>query len=440
MDTLSRRRFLQLTSGAAIGAAAPILSIDSIAAAARIRPLPLGTPIFVLITLYGGNDGLNTVIPYKDATYFQSRPEISYKESELLPLGEDLALNGSMSGIKTLWDLKKVAIIRGVGYPQPDRSHFSSMAIWQSASPVSHVSSGWLGRWLDRQGSDPMLAISLGSVLPPLLAGTKQSGSALPLGGLVVPTGKLALDCQRISAASGGDSTSRLARDGPVGRGRAPGGGSVVLSPLRAAVAGGGPGIPVRRTYPRPDPVRAAASAAPDGVRRDAPLRCSFLPGESVGYGERADGWRARAVQPPVLCGRRRAADCLAAAVALRGLRGFREKPGGALPLPGRGGHPGQPQQAAQGHPPRLGRVARRRAGLRFPRGRHLAHRPADGAARRVRDHRPALQGSGRAGRDRRPMGLGLFLCRQPLPLEIAAPDADPRVRRVRPGHPERAR
>ena len=206
MDTLSRRRFLQLTSGAAIGAAAPILSIDSIAAAAQLRPLPLGTPIFVLITLYGGNDGLNTVIPYKDGTYFQSRPEISYKESELLPLGEDLALNGSMSGIKTLWDLKKVAIIRGVGYPQPDRSHFSSMAIWQSASPVSHVSSGWLGRWLDRQQSDPMLAISLGSVLPPLLAGTKQSGSALPLGGLVVPTGKLALDCQRISAASGGDS------------------------------------------------------------------------------------------------------------------------------------------------------------------------------------------------------------------------------------------
>ncbi|MBI3429272.1 MAG: DUF1501 domain-containing protein [Actinobacteria bacterium] len=206
MDTLSRRRFLQLTGGAAIAAAAPLLSIDSIAQAALIRPLPLGTPIFVLITLYGGNDGLNTVIPYQDSAYYQARPEISYQESELLPIGEGLALNGSMSGIKALWESKKVAIIRGVGYPQPDRSHFSSMAIWQSASPISHVSSGWLGRWLDRQESDPMLAISLGSVLPPLLAGSKVSGSALPLGGLVVPSGKLALDCQRISAASGGDS------------------------------------------------------------------------------------------------------------------------------------------------------------------------------------------------------------------------------------------
>lgn len=206
MDTLSRRRFLQLTGGMALGATAPVLSMDAIAQAAQIRPLPLGTPIFLLITLYGGNDGLNTVIPYKDPAYYQSRPDISYKESELLPIGEDLALNGSMSGIKTLWDAKKVAIIRGVGYPQPDRSHFSSMAIWQSASPVNHVSSGWLGRWLDKQSSDPMLAISLGSVLPPLLAGSKQSGSALPLGGLVVPTGKLALDCQKISAASGSDS------------------------------------------------------------------------------------------------------------------------------------------------------------------------------------------------------------------------------------------
>lgn len=206
MDTLSRRRFLQLTGVAAICAAAPVLTIDSIATAAQIRPLPLGTPIFVLITLYGGNDGINTVIPYKESAYYQSRPEISYKESELLPIGENLALNGSMSGMKSLWDSKKVAIIRGVGYPQPDRSHFSSMAIWQSASPVSHVSSGWLGRWLDKEQSDPMLAISLGSVLPPLLAGTKQSGSALPLGGLVVPTGKLALDCQKISAASGSDS------------------------------------------------------------------------------------------------------------------------------------------------------------------------------------------------------------------------------------------
>jgi uncharacterized protein (DUF1501 family) len=206
MDTLSRRRFLQLTGAVAIGAVAPILTLEQIAQAGQLRPLPVGTPIFVIVTLYGGNDGLNTVIPYKDSIYYQSRPDISYSGADVLPIGQDLALNPSMTGIKSLWDQKKVAIVRGVSYPGPDRSHFSSMAIWQSASPQDQVSSGWLGRWLDNQASDPMLAISLGSILPPLLAGNKQSGSSLPLGGIVVPTGALALECQQISAVNRSDS------------------------------------------------------------------------------------------------------------------------------------------------------------------------------------------------------------------------------------------
>lgn len=206
MDTLSRRRFLQLSGVAAIAAATPLLTIEQIAQAALLRPLPLGTPILVVITLYGGNDGLNTVVPYNDPLYFQARPDISYAQGDVLPLDADLALNGSMTGIKNLWDQNKVAIVRGVGYPDPDLSHFTSMAIWQSASPVHHVSSGWLGRWLDTQPRDPMSAISLGSVLPPLLAGNNVAGSALPLGGVVVPTGTLALDCQKISAATRTDS------------------------------------------------------------------------------------------------------------------------------------------------------------------------------------------------------------------------------------------
>lgn len=206
MDTFSRRKFLQLSGAAAIAAATPMITLEQIAQAAQMRPLPLGTPILVVVTLYGGNDGLNTVVPYKDPLYFQARPDISYDVTDLLPLDSDLALNGAMTGIKSLWDQKKVAIIRGVGYPEPDLSHFTSMAIWQSASPVHHVSSGWLGRWLDTQQRDPMLAISLGSVLPPLLAGNTLAGSALPLGGIVVPTGTLALDCQKISAVTRQDS------------------------------------------------------------------------------------------------------------------------------------------------------------------------------------------------------------------------------------------
>ncbi len=206
MDTISRRKFLALTSGVALGAAVPLLSLQDIAQAAIDRPLPANTPILVAVTLYGGNDGLNTLIPYADSLYFSSRPDISYPAEKLLQLDSSLALNPAMTGIKSLWDEKKVAIIRGVGYPKPDRSHFSSMAKWQTGNPLTHVSTGWLGRWIDTQATDPMLAISLGSVLPPLLAGAKKSGSALPLGGLVIPTGQLAADCAKLSSASSSDS------------------------------------------------------------------------------------------------------------------------------------------------------------------------------------------------------------------------------------------
>jgi uncharacterized protein (DUF1501 family) len=207
MDTISRRKFLKLTTGAvAVGVAASYLTLDEIAEAAINRPLAAGTPILVLVTLYGGNDGLNTVIPYKDPVYFSARPEISYKAETMLPLDAELALNPSMSGIKSLWDQKKVAIIRGVGYPKPDRSHFSSMAKWQSASPEKNINSGWLGRWLDSQPEDPMLAISLGSVLPPMLAGNRISGSALPLGGLVIPKGTFASQCIQLSKPARADS------------------------------------------------------------------------------------------------------------------------------------------------------------------------------------------------------------------------------------------
>lgn len=207
MDTVTRRKFLKLTSGAvAVGAAAPLLSIEEIAQAAIDRPLPANTPILVVITLYGGNDGLNTVIPYKDPIYFSSRPDISYKPETMLPLDAELALNPAMKGLKALWDQKKVAIVRGVGYPDPDHSHFSSMAKWQTASPAKHISSGWLGRWVDTQPEDSMLAISLGSVLPPMLAGTKRSGSALPLGGLVIPKGDLATQCLKLSKPVAKDS------------------------------------------------------------------------------------------------------------------------------------------------------------------------------------------------------------------------------------------
>ena len=206
MSKYTRRQFLKFSGAATAASAASVLSINDIAEAAITRPLPLGTPILVVVTLYGGNDGLNTVIPYKDSAYYAARPTLNYKPETLLPLSNDMALNASMTGIKSLWDQQKVAVVRGVGYPKPDRSHFSSMAIWQTGSPQSHLNTGWLGRWLDNQAVDPMLAISLGSVLPPLLAGATQSGSALPIGGLAIPNGAIGKACLRLSTQSQQDS------------------------------------------------------------------------------------------------------------------------------------------------------------------------------------------------------------------------------------------
>lgn len=206
MDTLSRRRFLALSGGAGVAAAANILNVSDIAEAAITRPLPAGTPILVVVTLYGGNDGLNTVVPYSDSLYYSLRPDISYAPDKILPLDSALGLNPAMGAIKNLWDKKKVAIIRGVGYPDSDRSHFSSMAIWQSAERTQTTKSGWLGRWVDTQPEDPLLAINLGSVLPPLLVGKKRSGSVLPLGGLITPTGSFARDCSRLSLPAQGEN------------------------------------------------------------------------------------------------------------------------------------------------------------------------------------------------------------------------------------------
>jgi uncharacterized protein (DUF1501 family) len=205
MDTITRRQFLKATGAGALGAAANSLTFEDIAEAAITRPLPLGTPILVVVTLYGGNDGLNTVVPVTDPIYQSLRPGISYKESDVLPLKDNLYLNGSMTGMHALWNKNQVAIVRGVGYPNSDRSHFSSMAIWQSAI-LGAAKTGWLGRWVETQAEDPMLAIGLGSVLPPLLAGEKRSGSVLPLGGLKVPTGSLASDCMKLSIANRSDN------------------------------------------------------------------------------------------------------------------------------------------------------------------------------------------------------------------------------------------
>nr|WP_237551445.1 DUF1501 domain-containing protein [Streptomyces sp. SID8367] len=188
---MTRRKFL-LTSGVAGGVAlaagATAWGIDDLLATGTSDAAGADASILVLVTLYGGNDGLNTVIPAADGHYQDLRGDLAYSEDEVLSLGDGLGLNPSMKGLKRLWHDKRLAVVRGVSYPKPDHSHFRSMAIWQTASPKGPVPSGWLGRWLDHEaGGDPLKGVSVGATLPPLMAGETTAGAAVRLGRTALP-------------------------------------------------------------------------------------------------------------------------------------------------------------------------------------------------------------------------------------------------------------
>lgn len=129
--------------------------------------------ILVIVQLTGGNDGLNTVIPYTNDIYFRSRPRLKLDKSEWITVNDEIALNSSLSGIKNLYDNGNVALIQGVGYPNPNRSHFRSMDIWHSASDSDeYLSDGWLGRYMHLHGGekpDPMLGININSTISPAM-------------------------------------------------------------------------------------------------------------------------------------------------------------------------------------------------------------------------------------------------------------------------------
>jgi uncharacterized protein (DUF1501 family) len=187
--TLTRRQFLAGASGVAGAAAGAAVIVRHPWLHRRPPVLPAAgrsAGILVLVTLYGGNDGLNTVIPYTAPQYAAGRPTLGYAPGEVLPLADGLGLHPNLTGLKRLWDSGQLAVVLGVGYPNPVRSHFRSMDIWQSASPDSQVVTGWLGRWLDATGSDPMRALSVGTTLPLALTGTKQAGTAISPSGVTL--------------------------------------------------------------------------------------------------------------------------------------------------------------------------------------------------------------------------------------------------------------
>jgi uncharacterized protein (DUF1501 family) len=124
--------------------------------------------ILVAVQLTGGNDGLNTVIPFADPGYYQFRSSLAIPTSDILPLTDSVGLHPGLVGLKTLYDQGMVAVIQGVGYPNPNRSHFRSMDIWHTARPDILERTGWLGRYLDacQCGQDgPLPAVSAGDQL-----------------------------------------------------------------------------------------------------------------------------------------------------------------------------------------------------------------------------------------------------------------------------------
>jgi uncharacterized protein (DUF1501 family) len=182
MPEMNRRKFLIASAGVgALGLLSGTVAVSwpDLQRAAQDRPLAESSGILVIVTLYGGNDGINTLIPYADNTYHDARPELAYAPGDVLHLDDQLGLNPALKGLAQLWTDRKLAIVRGVSYPQPDHSHFRSMDIWQTASPAEPVSTGWVGRWLDATGDDPLRAVNIGAVLPPLAVGEKYTAAAL---------------------------------------------------------------------------------------------------------------------------------------------------------------------------------------------------------------------------------------------------------------------
>jgi uncharacterized protein (DUF1501 family) len=124
--------------------------------------------ILVAVQLTGGNDGLNTLIPFGDPGYAQFRSSLAVPTTDILPLTDSVGLHPRLVGLKSLWDQGLVAVVQGVGYPNPNRSHFRSMDIWHTARPDILERSGWLGRYLDScqcGGDQPLPAVSVGDQL-----------------------------------------------------------------------------------------------------------------------------------------------------------------------------------------------------------------------------------------------------------------------------------
>ncbi len=169
----TRREFIQ--NGLAfisLGLAMPTFLMRAAQAAPGdgLAAIP-GGKILVVVEMSGGNDGLNTVIPYTDPAYAQLRPTIGLPSRDVIKIGSTVGLHPNLKPLQKLYDSGHLAVMTGVGYPNPNRSHFQSMDIWQTADPEVDIRerTGWLARYFDADGhykGNPLSGITLGSALP----------------------------------------------------------------------------------------------------------------------------------------------------------------------------------------------------------------------------------------------------------------------------------
>ncbi|MGH2552067.1 MAG: DUF1501 domain-containing protein, partial [Chitinophagaceae bacterium] len=176
---IKRKEFIQIGSLAT----ASVLLPKFLKAFEANAMVPVGNKVVVILQLSGGNDGLNTVIPVRNDLYYKARPKLGIEKTTSLLLTDEVGLHPALTGFKDLYDDGSLGILNGVGYPNPDRSHFRSMDIWQTASQSNeYLTSGWVGRYLDAQcqGCDkPTQAIEIDDMLSLSMKGNHLNGIAV---------------------------------------------------------------------------------------------------------------------------------------------------------------------------------------------------------------------------------------------------------------------
>ena len=172
---MKRRDFLKQSSLASSLFFVP----NFVKAIEKVAKESLGYKKLVIIQLSGGNDGLNTIIPYTNDIYYKKRPGISVPKNELIKVTDELGFHQSLAPLKNLYDQGYLSIINNVGYPNPNRSHFRSTDIWQTASDASqYLDTGWLGRYIEQFGKMPYTGIELDDSLSLIMKGENMNGIA----------------------------------------------------------------------------------------------------------------------------------------------------------------------------------------------------------------------------------------------------------------------